>query len=47
MGVLSPSRLAPLLKGRLLAARFGSGVNSTAVLVALRTVAPGEAGISK
>lgn len=35
MGVLPPSRLAPLLKGRLLAVCFGSGVDSTAMLVAL------------
>lgn len=30
MGILSPSRLAPLLKGRLLAVCFGSGVDFTA-----------------
>lgn len=30
MGILPPSRLAPLPKGRLLAVRFGSGVDSTA-----------------
>ena len=35
MGVRPPSCLAPLLKGRLLAVCFGSGVDSTAMLVAL------------
>lgn len=35
MGGLSPLRLASLLKGRLLAVCFGSGVDSTAMLVAL------------
>lgn len=36
MGVRAPSCLTPLLKGRLLAVCFGCGVDSTAMLVALR-----------